>query len=80
MPTVFFEDETFSGISAIVYSAENILNSPRDSEDMGEDLVIVHNPLAANPLPQGFFPFGSEYRLRRNMIMKIRGAKSWKNP
>ena len=77
VPTLFFEDEKHAGISAVIYCADNILNSPRVPEEMGENFVIVHNPLAKNPLPDGFFPFGDEHRAEASFIKKIREKKDW---
>lgn len=59
---LFFENLAHSGISAVIYCVDNILNSSRIAQAMGENFVIVHNPLAKNPLPDRFFPFGDEYR------------------
>jgi len=76
--TLFFEDEKHKGISAVIYCADNILNSPRVPQEMGENFVIVHNPLAKNPLPYGFFPFGDEHKVESGYVKKIRARKDWK--
>jgi len=57
----FFEDETHNGISAVIYCNAHLINSPLVPTKMGENFVVVHNPLAKNPLPTGFFPFGEEW-------------------
>jgi hypothetical protein len=80
VPMLFFEDATHSGISAIIYCIDNILNSPRLLQEMGENFIIVHNPLAKNPLPYGFFPFGEEYKAEGGYILKIRKYKNWNKP
>ncbi len=77
VPMLFFEDEEHAGISAIIYCADNILNSPRLPEEMGENFVVVHNPLAKKPLQDGFFPFGDEHRAKGDYIKKIRERKDW---
>lgn len=74
---LFFEDPAHSGISAVFYSTDNILQSPRGVEQMGENFVIVHNPLAKNPLRRGFFPFGDEYAVEGESVKKIRNAKKY---
>jgi len=74
---LFFEDIKYAGISAVIYCVDSILNSPRLSQDMGENFTIVHNPLAKNPLPDGFFPFGDEYKVEDEYIKKIRERKKW---
>lgn len=74
---LFFQNPLYSGISAVIYCIDNILNSPNMPEEMGENFVIVHNPLAKNPLPVGFFPFGDEYKVENEHINKIRKMKEW---
>jgi len=64
VPMFFFENHEHAGISAVIYSKDTILNSPRLSQEMGENFFIVHNPHAINPLPDNFFPFGAEYKHR----------------
>lgn len=75
VPMLFFEYANHAGISAVIYCRDSILDSPRLLQDMGENFVIVHNPLAKNPLPKGFFPFGDEYRVEGEYIKKIRERK-----
>lgn len=58
VPKNFFQLEEFAGISAVIYCKENICSIPKI---LGDDMYIVHNPLARNPLPREFFPFGFEY-------------------
>jgi len=77
VPMLFFEEKKYAGISAIIYCKDDILNSPRLLEEMGENFVIVHNPLAKNPLCDGFFSFGDEYREEGEYIKRIREGKSW---
>ena len=76
----FFEDKIHAGISAVIYSTRGILNSPRTTEEMGEDLVIVHNHHARNPLSEGFPPFGSEYRVVGEYVNNTRERKEWTQP
>lgn len=71
VPTNFFIDPTHSNISAIIYCDDNILNSPTDPEKMGENFIIVHNPLAKNLLPLNFFKFGEEWAVVGNEIKKL---------
>lgn len=80
VPMLFFEDANHVGISAVIYCRDSILNSPRLPQDMGENFVIVHNPLAKNPLPNGFFAFGDEYKVEEGYVKKIRGRKKWGKP
>ncbi len=50
----FFRNETHSGISAVIYSKEPVLNHP---QKLGDDCLLVRNPLADNVLEEGMFPF-----------------------
>jgi len=80
IPMLFFEDMKHAGVSAIIYNKDSIINSPRDPKQMGENFVIVHNPLAKNTLPHGFFPFGQEYIAEKSFIKKIRDSKNYSRP
>lgn len=68
---LMFRDASFEGISAVIYCAQNILNSSRDSNRMGDNFVIVHNPFAKNPLPDNFFKFGDIWKQEGDQIKKI---------
>lgn len=61
IPMLFFENPEHAGISAVIYSKDHVINSPRGIKEIGQNFFIVHNPLAKNPLPKGVFPFGTEY-------------------
>jgi hypothetical protein len=50
--TALFEDESYSGISACLYSVTDAFNPPRS---WARSLVLVYNPLATAPLPRGCF-------------------------
>jgi hypothetical protein len=45
-------------ISALLYAWADEVNRARVP---GREFVVLHNPLATNPLPRGTFPFGREY-------------------
>lgn len=69
----FFDDETHSGISAVIYCNAHLINSPLVPNEVGDNFVIVHNPLARNPLPVGFFSFGQEWIKESNgNVVRIR--------
>lgn len=58
----FFLDKKYSDISAVIYSfAHAGMPSPLRKSQRGCDFFTVHNPLATNPLPQGFINCGIEY-------------------
>jgi len=77
VPMLFFEDSANAGISAIIYSTDNILNSPKISDQMGENICIIHNPKAANPTPEKFFIFGEERRVLGEDLHIVRKARKW---
>lgn len=56
--TLFFTDSTHSDISAVIYSDAHIENP---SLPVGNDLLLIHNPFAATPLPEGILPCVREY-------------------
>jgi hypothetical protein len=56
--TDIFLGPDYADISGVLFSATDISNPPPSP---GEDLVFVHNPRAANPLPSGWLGLGREY-------------------
>jgi hypothetical protein len=80
VPIKFFLDPAHAGISAVIYSTDNILSSPRVPAEMGENFIIAYNPHAKNPLPQHFFPFGSEFVWKDNAAVPVRGRKEYATP
>jgi len=57
---IFLKPE-FSHISVVLYGYVNWVDPPNPP---GADFIIVHNPMALTPLPDGWFPFGVEYWCR----------------
>jgi hypothetical protein len=55
----FFENPDYSGISAIIYETRHIINL--QGEKVGHNLILVHNPLADNPMPRNFLSVKEEY-------------------
>ncbi len=55
--SVFFDDR-YSKLSGIIYTR---VDAGNPTPMMGQDFVFIHNPIATNPLPKGFFKFGEEY-------------------
>ena len=45
----FFLDPAHTGISGVMYCRNTIINH---SEVVGEDVIVVNNPIADNPLPR----------------------------
>ncbi len=78
--SLFFEDPAHEGISAVIYSKDQVIDSPRLVNEMGENLVIVHNPYAKNPLSDAFFVFGTHYRATESRIEVVKQAKPFLKP
>ena len=55
--TEFFLDPQYSSISAVLFSEANFLIDPTDAR---KNFLVIHNPIATNPLPQGWLAFGRE--------------------
>lgn len=73
--TNIFENREYSGISTVIYSNANVVNHP---ELIGVEIQCIHNPLAANKLPLGIFPFGTEWWVENNYLRKRKAAKGIK--
>src|SRR5439155_11843894 len=52
-----FLNPAYAGISAVLYSMHSIWWLPGI---LGNDLLLFHNPKAANPLPKAMLAFGQE--------------------
>lgn len=64
--TEFFLDPQYASISAVLFSEANFLINPTDAR---KNFLVIHNPIAINPLPQGWLGFG------RECIPRIEGDK-----
>jgi type I restriction enzyme S subunit len=49
-----FLNPDYSGISAILYSNVSLCNR---TSKLGQDYLLIHNPIAKNPLPESFLGF-----------------------
>lgn len=58
IPTTSFLNSKYADISAVIYSNVDVLNIP---DNLGNGMLLFHNPLARNPLPLGFLQCGVEY-------------------
>jgi len=65
--TSIFENKEYSGISAVLYSAMNIINRPNI---IGVEIYVVHNPIAYNKLPLGIFPLGTEWWVENHNLVR----------
>jgi hypothetical protein len=61
-----------------MYCLFDIFNGPYRPNELGENICVVHNPFAKNPLPPGFFPFGDEWRVEGENPKNIRGANPYR--
>ena len=80
VPMLFFENPEHAGISAVIYTRDHVINSPRGPKQMGQNFTIVHNPYAKNPLPDSFFPFGDIHRAEEGFVKKIIKRKAFRKP
>ncbi len=64
----FFADETLAPVSAAIYSCRDVLNHPAT---IGDDCIVIHNPLALNPLPDDLFAFFGQWRLDGELLRRI---------
>lgn len=56
--TDLFLNPEYAGLSGVLYSRTSVRSV---GQKMGEDFVLVHNPLATNKIPHGFLKCGREY-------------------
>lgn len=59
IPIDLFLQKEFAGISAVIFSCTDCCNRPVE----GNDWIVVHNPLAINPIRHGIFPCFKEYHV-----------------
>jgi len=72
--TDIFLDEKYKGISAVIFSRDHIINSPRDI--LGSKFIIVLNPLAKNPLNVDDIKLGKTRWVDGDFI----NVKNWHKP
>jgi type I restriction enzyme S subunit len=56
--TDLFLNPTYENLSGILFSRASVNHLIKQ---LGADFIFIHNPLARNPVPSGFFKFGREY-------------------
>jgi len=66
-----FRNSEYEGISTVIYCTDNILNSPKSINQMGDNFVIVHNPFAKNPVENNFFNFGEVWQQENDQLIKL---------
>lgn len=71
IPMNFFRNEICSGVSAIIYSKTSVLSSLNHPENMKDELILVHNPLAINPLDEQTFQFIDQFKDVGDKIIKV---------
>ncbi|MEN9582075.1 MAG: hypothetical protein RL641_29 [Candidatus Parcubacteria bacterium] len=72
----FFEKDENIGISAIIYTRSDVLNCLLNPDP--EDVIVVHNPLAVNPISFDEFDFLPQYHFDKSAesVMKIEAKAS----
>ena len=60
IPMIFFEKDENDFVSAVIYSSDNILNTP---QNVGSDCVLIHNPKARNPIDLKTFSFLQQWKV-----------------
>jgi hypothetical protein len=74
--TDLFLDNRYSHVSAVIYSPSCWIHHPATP---GADFMIIHNPQAASPLPDEWFPLGGEYWLDGSGLRHKRHAvNNWR--
>lgn len=68
VPLNFFENTNHIGISAVIYSNNTVLNHP---QKLGEDCILIHNPLAKNPINLNKFNFLKQRYIKENRIVSV---------
>jgi hypothetical protein len=65
VPVNLFEQPEYAAVSAVIYSDKYVLAHPKK---LGSDCVLVHNPLAKNPLNDKCFPFFEQWKQGKSEI------------
>ena len=68
VPTMAFLDPQFAFVSAVLHSAVPWVNCPTV---LDADFVVLHNPLASNPLDPGVFPWYKQMYYRNGMLETV---------
>lgn len=63
VPTTFFVNGQHTEISGVIYCKNNVLNH---STILGDDILVVHNPQAKNPLPSSGLNSFKQYKPDEN--------------
>jgi len=63
VPMTFFLEEKHNGVTGVFHCGNNVLNH---SDVIGEDIVLVPNPMAKNHLPVGLFDSFRAYKFDEN--------------
>lgn len=69
--TDVFLSDNYIGLSAVAFSNIRAHDFP---QEVGSDLMVVHNPKAQNPIPRGWLTLGREYWFENSRIW----YKRWK--
>ncbi len=68
VPMTFFIEKENMGICAVMYSKNDVLNHPHK---LGEDIILVHNPLARTPLEEGVLDSFRFYKINEKGVLDL---------
>jgi len=72
--TDLFLNPAYENLGGILFSRASVNHLIKG---LGEDFIFIHNPLAKNPIPPGFFKFGREYTAQEGLENHIITYKDW---
>jgi hypothetical protein len=72
VPCAMFLENGHRRLSAVIFSPWDIKNRPESyGKPPGNDFLVVHNPYALNPMPEGTVPRGCEWGARDGNLTLI---------
>src|SRR5258708_1309526 len=71
VPTDLFLQQESAHVSAVLYTASDCVNHPRN---LGSDFILVHNPNAILPIPESWLPVGEQYWIEDHVLRRARVA------
>jgi len=59
--TDLFLNDKCKDLSAVLFCKDDVINCPIDSDQIGNNLVLLRNPFAKNKIPDNFADFAREW-------------------
>ena len=69
--TTLFQDQASAGLSAVIYSADDVLNRPSVH---GDSFTVIHNPMARNPIQARWLPCSREWFVEEGTLTCQQGS------